>query len=128
MRVRHSIILNIGIGISKKALGTGRWKKTRLSVLARDNYVCTYCGTHLDDTNATVDHIQSRVSGGDLFNLENLTSACRRCNQSKGARSKPLFFRSGSTPPAFSGSFSPITAVTVQTGPCLGQPAQGPTG
>ena len=64
-----------GIGISKKALGTGRWKKTRLAVLARDGYVCSYCGTHLDDNNATVDHIQSRVSGGDIFNLDNLTSA-----------------------------------------------------
>jgi len=117
MRVRHSIILNIGIGISKKALGTGRWKKTRLSVLARDGYVCTYCGTHLDDTNATVDHIQSRVSGGDLFNLENLTSACRRCNQSKGARSKPLFFRSGSTPPVFSGVPLPETVMTKPPSP-----------
>jgi hypothetical protein len=117
MRVLHGNILRKGIGISKKALGTGRWKKTRLAVLARDGYVCSYCGTHLDDNNATVDHIQSRVSGGDIFNLDNLTSACRRCNQSKGARSKPLFFRSGSTPPVFSGVPLPETVMTKPPSP-----------
>lgn len=113
MRVRHSITLRIGIGISKKALGTGRWKKTRLAVLARDGYICSYCGQEADQ----VDHIQSRVSGGDIFNLDNLTSACRRCNQSKGARSKPLFFRSGSTPPVFSGVPLPETVMTKPPSP-----------
>ena len=99
--------------MSKKALGTARWKKTRLAVLARDGYVCVYCNQEADQ----VDHIQSRVSGGSVFDPENLVAACRRCNQSKGARSKPLFFRSGSTPPVFSGVPLPETVMTKPPSP-----------
>jgi hypothetical protein len=117
MRARHGNIFNKGIGISKKALGTAQWKRTRLSILARDGWQCQYCGTHLDNTNAQVDHIESRVSGGSVFDQSNLVSACRRCNQSKGARSKPLFFRSGSTPPVFSGVPLPETVMTKPPSP-----------
>jgi hypothetical protein len=122
MRVKHGNTLNKGIGISKKALGTARWKKTRLAVLARDGYVCSYCNAHLDDTNATVDHIQSRVSGGDIFNLDNLVAACRRCNQSKGARSKPLFLSPDSTPPVFSTYISPMQSETMLDSPFKTRP------
>jgi 5-methylcytosine-specific restriction endonuclease McrA len=108
------------VALSKKALGTARWKKTRLAVLARDGYICSYCGQEADQ----VDHIQSRVSGGDIFNLENLTSACRRCNQSKGARAKPLFFRSGSTPPVFPAFISPTRSEIHQDSPFTARPVQ----
>jgi hypothetical protein len=87
-------------------------------VLARDGYICSYCGQEADQ----VDHIQSRVSGGDIFNLDNLTSACRRCNQSKGARSKPLFFRSGSTPPVFLDYISPMQSETMLDSPFKTRP------
>jgi len=79
--------------LSKQALGTGKWKALRLRVLARDGYLCTYCGTHLEGGNATVDHITSRKVGGDLFDMDNLTSACKSCNSRKGSR----FFRGAST-------------------------------
>ena len=103
---------------------TSDWKRVRLAVLARDSYTCAYCGQDA----STVDHVQSIKAGGDPMDMDNCVAACRRCNSSKGSRSQGVFLAAKSTPPAFSGSFSPITQVTVQTGPCLGQPVQGPTG
>jgi 5-methylcytosine-specific restriction endonuclease McrA len=103
---------------------TRKYKAQRLIVLARDGYVCTYCG---QDAN-TVDHIVAIKNGGDPISLDNMISCCSRCNSKKGSRSQAVFLAQASTPPAFPKQISPITAVTVQTGPCLGQPAQGPTG
>jgi len=40
---------------------SSKYKKARLVALARDGYVCAYCGNDAD----TVDHIQSIKSGGD---------------------------------------------------------------
>lgn len=94
--------------MSKDALGSGKWKQLRLRVLARDGWVCTYCGTHLEGGNATVDHIVSRKTGGDLWDMDNLTSACKSCNSRKGVG----FFRRDSTPPAFPDSSLPETQVT----------------
>jgi 5-methylcytosine-specific restriction endonuclease McrA len=89
------------------------WKRVRLAVLARDGYVCAYCG---QDAN-TVDHIVSIKAGGDPLSLENCVSACRRCNSSKGSRSQSVFLARNSTPPAFRDSVSPITTSTVLAGP-----------
>ncbi len=80
--------------MSNQALGSKKWKDIRLRVLARDGYVCTYCGTHLEGGNATVDHITSRKVGGDIWDMDNLTSACKPCNSRKGSR----FFNRVSTP------------------------------
>ena len=86
MRVPHGIILNAGLGISKQALGTMKWKELRLRVLARDGWTCTYCHKDIAGIDATVDHIVSRKSGGELWSMENLTSACKSCNSRKGHR------------------------------------------
>ena len=96
------------LALSKSALGSGKWKQLRLRVLARDGWVCTYCGTHLEGGNATVDHITSRKTGGDLWDMDNLTSACKSCNSRKGMG----FFRRDSTPPVFKGISLPETQVT----------------
>ena len=96
------------------------YKKQRLIVLARDGYVCYYCGQ--DAT--TVDHIVSIKSGGDPMSLENMVACCKRCNSSKGSRSQGVFLASGSTPPAFPVYTSPITTGTVPSGPCVGQTEQ----
>jgi 5-methylcytosine-specific restriction endonuclease McrA len=74
------------MALSNQALGSKKWKDIRLRVLARDGYVCTYCGTHLEGGNATVDHITSRKVGGDIWDMDNLTSACKPCNSRKGSR------------------------------------------
>ncbi len=89
------------MALSNKALGSKKWKDIRLRVLARD-------GTHLEGSNATVDHITSRKVGGSLFDLDNLTSACKPCNSRKGSR----FFNRVSTPPVSQDSSLPETQIT----------------
>ena len=96
------------VALSNKALGSKKWKDIRLRVLARDGYVCTYCGTHLEGGNATVDHITSRKVGGEIFDLDNLTSACKSCNSKKGSR----FLVPVSTPPVSQDSSLPETQIT----------------
>ena len=108
MRVLHGIILNGRTGISKQALGSMKWKELRLRVLARDGWTCTYCHKDIAGGDATVDHIVSRKSGGELWSMENLTSACKSCNSRKGHR----FLRQRSTPPALTDSSLPETQVT----------------
>ena len=103
---------------------SAKYKMVRLRVLHRDNYVCYYCG---GDANQ-VDHVVPISKQGDLMDMDNMVAACKPCNVSKGNRSQGSFLAKASAPPAFSNRTSPITLVQVQTGPCLGQPAQGPTG
>ena len=62
---------------------TSKWRKIRLRILQRDNYVCQMCGM---DGN-TVDHIVPRSLGGtdQPFNLQCL---CNACNASKGGANR----------------------------------------
>ena len=99
---------------------TRKYKAQRLIVLARDGYVCAYCG---QDAN-TVDHIVSIKHGGDPISLENMVACCKRCNSSKGSRSQGSFLAKPATPPAFSIHTSPRTTSTVPIGPCVGQTEQ----
>jgi 5-methylcytosine-specific restriction endonuclease McrA len=96
------------MALSKDALGSGQWKLIRLRVLSRDGWVCTYCNKDLKGADATVDHITSRKVGGEIWDMDNLTSACRSCNSRKGSR----FFSPASTPPVFADSSLPETQVT----------------
>ncbi len=96
------------------------YKKQRVIVLARDGYVCYYCG---QDAN-TVDHIVSIKNGGDPISLENMVACCKRCNSSKGSRSQGLFLVTVSTPPAFPIYTPPITTGTIPRGPCVGKTEQ----
>jgi 5-methylcytosine-specific restriction protein A len=63
------------------------WRRVRLAVLARDQYLCqirTHCGGELA---TEVDHIRpvSEYPEGRL-DPENLQAACKSCNSAKGAR------------------------------------------
>jgi hypothetical protein len=49
-------------------------------IYARDGYKCTYCGSKKD---LSVDHIVPVSRGGSNEN-DNLVTACRSCNSSKG--------------------------------------------
>jgi len=52
----------------------------------RDHNLCLYCGAKFPDAALTRDHVVARCRGGrDTWT--NLVTACRRCNQRKGARS-----------------------------------------
>lgn len=53
----------------------------RLQVLARDNYTCRYCGTRKGPYH--VDHVIPWSKGGP-DTLENLVTACVKCNLTKG--------------------------------------------
>lgn len=60
-----------------------RRRITRKAVLARDGWVCQYCGT--DKPGLTVDHVIPRSRGGESV-WENIVAACAACNRRKGAR------------------------------------------
>ena len=94
------------------------YKRVRLQVLARDGYVCYYCGQ--DAT--TVDHVISIKHGGDPISQDNLVAACRRCNSSKGSRSEGLFLRRQSTPPVFPAYVSPTRSVMAEDSPFTARP------
>ena len=87
--------------------GKAQWKTIRLTILARDNHTCAYCGTYPANT---IDHIQPLNHGGDPHNPDNLTTACTSCNSSKGNRtSATVFSGSTSTSPLAKGrSFSRV--------------------
>jgi 5-methylcytosine-specific restriction endonuclease McrA len=80
---------------SQRAIGTQKWKKLRLIVLARDGYVCYVCGS--GDANQ-VDHIYPRSKGGAAFDPLNCAAICRPCNMRKGDK---VFLAKEATPPVF---------------------------
>ena len=56
----------------------------RDNIMARDGWQCTYCGSN---DNLTLDHIVPRCRGGARWDADNVTTACRSCNQAKGSMS-----------------------------------------
>ena len=80
--------------LAHKPLGTMRWKRLRAEILDRDDRICYYCGGEA----TSVDHVISRALGGDMWDRNNLISACKSCNSRKGK--KAFFGGKVSTPPA----------------------------
>jgi 5-methylcytosine-specific restriction endonuclease McrA len=70
------------MALSKRAIGSGKWQKLRITVLDRDGWTCASCNRPAH----TVDHIIPRVKGGDMWALDNLQSLCKPCNSRKGGR------------------------------------------
>lgn len=60
-----------------------KWERIRAFVFGRDGYACQYCGS--TDGSLHCDHVVP-VSRGGTNAFSNLTTACRDCNLSKGAR------------------------------------------
>jgi 5-methylcytosine-specific restriction endonuclease McrA len=58
---------------------------SRRTVLARDDYMCQYCGAQPGKGNLTIDHVLPRCRGGES-SWENVTTACGPCNRRKGDR------------------------------------------
>ncbi|KAB8144546.1 HNH endonuclease [Chloroflexia bacterium SDU3-3] len=58
---------------------------SRRGVLARDRETCQYCGAQPGRSHLTVDHVLPRSRGG-LTTWDNVVTACRECNHSKGWR------------------------------------------
>ncbi len=61
----------------------------RQAVYDRDNWECVYCGV---DDDLSCDHVVP-VSKGGLTTLENLVTACRRCNSRKQDKDRKSFER-----------------------------------
>lgn len=57
-------------------------RSARQRVFERDGYTCQYCGSQLDQRNATIDHLIPLASGG-LNELTNFVTCCRACNEKK---------------------------------------------
>lgn len=60
----------------------------RFDVLARDGFACRYCGRCAPEVRLHVDHVHPRSRGGS-DELDNLVTACERCNLGKGAKVIP---------------------------------------
>lgn len=71
--------------IRRLEIESGEWEALRAAVFARDVYTCRYCGAH--GVRLEADHVVPVRLGG-ASTLENLVTACKPCNRSKGA--KPL--------------------------------------
>lgn len=59
------------------------WKSLRVLIFERDGYICQYCGISVDSPHC--DHVFPRSRGGS-DEIENLVTACPRCNISKKDR------------------------------------------
>lgn len=68
-----------------------KWNKIRAYVFIRDKFTCSYCG----DIGGflEVDHIHAFSKGGS-DELENLCTACRKCNRRKKDKSVAVFTQS----------------------------------
>jgi 5-methylcytosine-specific restriction endonuclease McrA len=80
------------IRLSVKIPDPNRWQRLRSTmkcrkdvVLKRDSYTCVYCGVKpADKKKLTIDHVIPRSKGGDS-SYGNCVSACKKCNNWKGA-------------------------------------------
>jgi len=103
------------MALSNKAIGSGKWKKLRITILDRDGWQCVVCNKPAH----TVDHIVPRVKGGDMWAADNLQSMCKSCNSSKGGR----FFSHKATPPVFSGRIYPMQSEPMLDSPFTVRPS-----
>ena len=100
-----------------------KYKEVRLKALARDGYVCFYCGAENKDM--TIDHIIPVSKAPELaIDIENMITACKPCNSSKGKRSQGVFLESMRTPLDFSTFLSPTQSEIPQNSPFLTKPVQ----
>lgn len=63
-----------------------RLKYSNKMVWERDNFICQYCGEHIEDkSKLTADHVIPKSRGGKTI-FENMTTACSHCNKKKNNR------------------------------------------
>jgi len=69
-------------------------KDRRLAIYLRDGMACAFCGNTIEDgAMLSLDHIETRSNGGG-HETENLVTACRKCNSSRGDRDLQEFCQS----------------------------------
>lgn len=110
-----------GMALSKDPRDSRQWRALRKTILARDGHVCSYCGQDAD----TVDHVLPVKNHPDLaMSPDNLVSACRRCNSSKGSRSEGSFLGKAFAPPVFTAFLSPTRSKMHQDSPFTAKPVE----
>ena len=63
----------------------------RLAIYLRDGVACVWCGEGIENgATLTLDHLKPHCQGGTA-DATNLVTACRRCNSSRGERSRRDF-------------------------------------
>jgi len=77
--------------VQKKIYTDAPSSAVRIRVMKRDRFQCTYCGVPGTDAELEVDHIIAKSKGGS-HHMSNLTTSCRKCNQSKSDGSAPKKF------------------------------------
>ena len=68
-------------------------QEKRLAIYIRDGLECVYCGSNVEDTKLTLDHLIPYSMGGSN-DQTNLVTCCHRCNSSRGTRDWRLFAES----------------------------------
>lgn len=100
-----------------------KYKEVRLRALARDGYTCYYCGN--EGKEMTIDHIIPVSKAPELaIDINNMVTACKPCNSSKGSRSQGVFLERKRTPPDFPSYTSPMQSEIPQNSPFLTKPVQ----
>jgi 5-methylcytosine-specific restriction endonuclease McrA len=100
-----------------------KYKEVRLKALARDGWTCYYCGKEGKDM--TIDHIIPISKAPELaIDIENMVTACKSCNSSKGSRSQGVFLERKATPPVFPAFISPTRSEIHQDSPFTARPVQ----
>ena len=77
------------------AANGGKWirQERRLAIYLRDGLACCWCGEGIEDGAVlTLEHARPHSHGGGSRS-ENLITACRRCNSSRGTRPLAAFAR-----------------------------------
>lgn len=103
-----------------------KYREVRLRVLARDGYVCYYCGHEGQDGNGlTIDHIIPVSKSPELaIDESNMRIACKSCNSKKGSRNERVFLETTRTPPDFSGFLSLTRSEILEDSPFTTKPVQ----
>jgi hypothetical protein len=61
-------------------------QEKRLAIYLRDGCACVWCGAKVEEgAQLTLDHLRCHSAGGSNA-ASNLVTACKRCNDSRGAR------------------------------------------
>ena len=71
--------------MTAELLNTPAYRRTRLFVLIRDEYVCQIRGPKCRGYATEVDHVVSRADGGAVFDPANMRASCRPCNGGRSA-------------------------------------------
>jgi 5-methylcytosine-specific restriction endonuclease McrA len=71
---------------SSEVTATAAWKRVRLRILKRDNYLCQVRGPRCTGRATQVDHIVNVADGGAKLDPANLQSICPSCNAIKASR------------------------------------------